>query len=308
MAVPCRAGIRKSMNTEPDWNLYRTFLAVLEEGSLSGAARRLDLTQPTIARQIDTLEAAIGADLFVRSQRGLSPTDVARDLRPYAETLASTAAAFIRKASGAAGEVRGTVRVSASETVGVEHLPPILTRLRRRYPELVVELVVSNAADDLLQRGADVAVRNFEPTQAALVARRLPPVALGLHARRDYLERRGTPLTLADLDHHDLIGFDRETPAIRAIVQHYPAFGRDAYALRADSDLARLAGIRAGFGIGVCQAPRPGRNPDLVRVLAREIDIPLAMWVVMHEDLRTSARCRAVFDAVVADLGAQEAE
>lgn len=290
------------MNTEPDWSLYRTFLAVLEEGSLSGAARRLDLTQPTIARQIDLLEAAIGADLFVRSQRGLSPTEVALDLRPYAETLASTAAALLRKATGAAGEVRGTVRVSASEVVGVEHLPPILTRLRRRYPELIVELVVSNTADDLLQRGADVAVRNFEPTQAALVARRLAPVSLGLHARRDYLEGRGTPLTMGDLAGHDLIGFDRETPAIRAIIQRYPTFGRDVYALRADSDLARLAAIRAGYGIGICQAPRPGRDMDLVRVLAREIDIPLAMWVVMHEDQRTSARCRAVFNAFVEDL------
>ncbi len=296
------------MNTEPDWSSYRTFLAVLEEGSLSGAARRLDLTQPTIARQIDILEVAIGTDLFVRSQRGLSPTEVALDLRPYAETLASTAAALLRQASGAAGEVRGTVRVSASEVVGVEHLPPILTRLRRRYPELVVELVVSNAADDLLQRGADVAVRNFEPTQAALVARRLPSIALGLHARRDYLERRGMPLTLADLANHDLIGFDRETPAIRAIVQRYPTFGRDVYALRADSDLARLAAIRAGYEIGICQVPWPGRDTDLIRVLAREVDIPLAMWVVMHEDLRTSARCRAVFDALVEDLSVPRAE
>ena len=290
------------MNSEPDWSLYRTFLTVLEEGSLSAAARRLDLTQPTIARQIDTLEAAIGTVLFVRSQRGLSPTEVALDLKPYAETLASTAAALVRKASGAMGDVRGTVRISASEVIGVEHLPPILTRLRRRYPELVVELVVSNAADDLLQRGADIAVRNFEPTQDALVARRLPPIALGLHARRDYLERRGTPQSLADLARHDLIGFDRETPAIRAIVQHYPAFGRDAYALRADSDLARLAAIRAGYGIGICQVPPPGRDVDLVRVLNRQIDIPLAMWVVMHEDLRTTARCRVVFDALVEDL------
>ena len=291
------------MNSEPDWSLYRTFLAALKEGSLSGAARRLDLTQPTIARQIDTLEASIGADLFVRSQRGLSPTEIALELQPYAETLASTTAALVRKASGARGDVRGTVRISASEVIGVEHLPPILTRLRRRYPELVVELVASNTADDLLQREADVAVRNFEPVQGALVARRLPAIALGLHARRDYLEQRGTPETLADLAGHDLIGFDRETPTIRAIIQRHPEFARAAYALRADSDLVRLAAMRAGYGIGLCQAPRPGRDVDLVRVLVREVDIPLAMWVVMHEDLRNSARCRAVFDALVEELG-----
>ena len=136
------------MNSEPDWNLYRTLLAVIEEGSLSGAARRLDLTQPTIARQIDTLEAMIGTDLFVRSPRGLSPTEIALDLKPFAASLAATAAALLRAASGTVGEVRGTVRVSASEVVGVEHLPPILAALRRRYPQLVVELVVSNTTDD----------------------------------------------------------------------------------------------------------------------------------------------------------------
>lgn len=290
------------MNTNLDWSLHRSLLAVIEEGSLSGAARRLGLTQPTIARHIDALEAAIGAELFVRSQRGMIPTDLAQSLRPYAETLASTAAALMREASGSEGAVSGTVRVSASEIIGVEYLPPILTRLRRRYPELIVELVVSNALDDLLQRSADVAVRNVEPAQNALVARRLPTAELGLHARADYLEERGTPRTIADLAHHDLIGFDRETPAIRAVLQHYPAFGREAYALRSDSDLAQLAAIRCGFGIGLCQASIARRDSDLVRVLADAVSLELGVWVVMHEDRRKSARCRAVFDALVEGL------
>jgi DNA-binding transcriptional LysR family regulator len=290
------------MNNEPDWSLHRTFLAVIEEGSLSGAARRLRLTQPTAARHVDALEAAIGAELFLRTQRGMIPTDMAQSLRPYAETLASTAAALMREASGIEGAVRGAVRISASEIIGVEHLPPILTRLRRRFPALVVELVASNAMDDLLQRSADIAVRNVEPTQDALVARRLPSVELGLHAQADYLDQRGTPRTIADLARHDLIGFDRETPAIRAILQHYPAFGRDAYAFRADSDLAQLAAIRAGFGIGLCQASIGERDCDLVRVLADVVSIELGVWVVMHEDRRRSARCRAVFEALVEGL------
>ncbi len=226
------------MNTEPDWSLYRTFLAVVEEGSLSGAARQLGLTQPTVARHIDALEVAVGADLFLRSQRGLIPTEVALDLRPYAETLASTAAALLRTASGRAGEVRGTVRISASEVVGVEHLPPILARLRRRHPGLIIELALSNAVDDLLQREADIAVRMVEPIQEALVARRLLPIMVGLHAHRGYLERRGMPASIEDLAGHDLIGFDRETPAIRAIIGRFPALGRLAFALRSDSDLA----------------------------------------------------------------------
>jgi DNA-binding transcriptional LysR family regulator len=292
------------MNENPDWNLYRTLLAVIEEGSLSGAARRLGLTQPTVARQVDALERALDAELFSRSQRGLSPTETALALRPYAETLASTAAALLREASAAEGDVRGAVRISASEVIGVEVLPPILARLRRRHPGLVIELVVSNAVDDLLTRQADIAVRNIAPTQVALLARRLPPAELGLHARADYLERRGAPRSLADLRDHDLIGFDRETPAIRTLLRRYPAFGREAYALRADSDLAQLAAIRAGFGIGLCQVRQGPGQPPLVRVLQDAVSIELPVWVVMHEDLRRSAPRRATFDALVEGLEA----
>ena len=290
------------MSAEPDWTLYRTFLAVVGEGSLSGAARRLGLTQPTVARHVDALEAALGAHLFLRSQRGLVPTEMALDLKPYAETLASTAAALLRTASARAGDISGSVRISASEVVGVEHLPPILARLRRRHPGLVVELVLSNAVDDLLQRDADVAVRMVEPVQETLVARRLPPIALGLYAHQGYLERCGTPTSAEDLARHDLIGFDRGTPAIRAIVGRYPALGRPAFALRTDSDLAQLAAIRAGFGIGMCHVPVARRDPDLVRVLADAVSVDLGLWIVMHEDLKTSARCRAVFDTLADGL------
>lgn len=290
------------MNTDPDWNLYRSFLAILQEGSLSAAARKLGLTQPTIARHLEALEEALGAELFVRSQRGLLPTELALELQPQAESLAATASALVRKASGSVGEVRGTVRISASEVVSVEHLPPILATLRQRYPALAIELVASNTVDDLLRRDADIAVRNVEPAQEALVAKRLPKVQLGLHARRDYIERRGLPKSLADLAAHDLIGFDQETPFIRAVIQRFPVFERSTLALRTDSILVQLAAIRAGLGIGICQVPIAGRNTNLVRVLPKDIAIDLGVWIVMHEDLRSNARCRTVFDALVEGL------
>lgn len=291
------------MNTEPSWDLYRTFLAVLEAQSLSGAARRLGLTQPTVSRHIDMLEAALGYDLFLRSQRGLAATEAALQLRPYAEAMASTSAALIRAATGHRDRVSGTVRVSCSEVFGVEHLPPVLAGLRAAYPELEIELVLTNAVEDLLRREADVAVRMTEPVQGALVARHLGAVPLGLHAHRSYLERRGTPRSLADLADHDVIGFDEETPALRTLLRSFPQFSRSAFALRASSDLAQLAMIRAGCGIGACQVPVARRSPELVHLLREEFAIDLGMWVVMHEDMKTSPRCRAVFDALVKALG-----
>jgi DNA-binding transcriptional LysR family regulator len=290
------------MNSEPDWNLYRTFLAVLQEGSLSSAARRLALTQPTVTRHIDALEAATGVDLFLRTQRGLTPTDMALKMVPHAKTMAATAAALRRVASDRTGEVRGTVRVSASEIVSVEHLPRILAGLRRQYPRLVIELVLSNAVDDLLQREADIAVRMTEPVQNVLVARRLPSIELGLYAQREYLARRGVPSSMASIAAHDLIGFDRETPALRALVRRFPALERSGFALRTDSDIAQLAAIRAGCGIGMCQVAVACRDHELVRVLPDLVSIELALWIVMHEDLKTSTRCKAVFDSLVEGL------
>lgn len=291
------------MNQEPSWDLYRTLLAVLRAGSLSGAARMLGLTQPSVSRHIDTLEEMLGKRLFLRTQRGLEPTDAAHELQPYAESLALTSAALLRAASGSTDDaITGTVRVSASEVVGVEHLPPILTALRQRHPGLTIELVLSNAVDDLLRREADIAVRMIEPEQQALVAKRCGTIDLGLHAHADYLARRGTPRTLEDLAAHDLIGFDRETPVIRAYLRRFPLLARRDFALRADSDLAQLSCIRAGFGIGVCQVPLAARDPSLVRVLPDVFSLDLGLWVVMHQDLKTSPRCRAVFDALAQGL------
>lgn len=293
------------MGQDFSWDLYRTFGAVLQEGSLSGASRRLGITQPSVGRHIDALEAGLGVSLFVRTARGLSPTDAALELKPHVDLLASTSAAFLRTAEGRTGEVRGTVRISASEIVGTVHLPAILAELRVKHPELAVELVLSNAADDLLQREADIAIRMFRPTQKALVARRIGVFEIGLHAHPDYLARRGVPLTMDELDDHDVIGFDLETPAMRAFLQSWPQLRRAAFALRVDSDVAQLAAIRAGYGIGVCQTVIAAMEPRLVRVLPEAFGADLETWIVMHEDMRSNARCRVVFDELVDRLPAR---
>ncbi len=285
------------------WELYRSYLGVLSEGSLSGAARALGVTQPTVGRHIAALEQALGLTLFTRSQQGLLPTEAALELRSYAEAMQHSAAALARAASGHGEGVRGTVRVTASEVIGVEVLPPLLAQLQARHPALTVELALSNRVQDLLHREADIAIRMTEPRQEALIARRVGVVALGLHAHASYLQAQGIPTSLADLaQHHRLIGFDQETPFIRAARKALPPWRREAFALRSDSDLAQLALIRAGGGIGICQVALARRTPQLVHLLAPQFSAGLDTWVVMHEDLRNSPRCRHTFDALVAGL------
>ena len=140
---------------DPGWELYRSFLAVLREGSLSGAARNLGLTQPTVGRHIQELESLLDTTLFTRAQNGLRPTDMGHALKPHAQIMAGAAAALIRASAAKDFEAHAVVRIAASEIVGVEVLPPILTEFRARHPGVVIELSLSDRTEDLLRRDAD---------------------------------------------------------------------------------------------------------------------------------------------------------
>jgi DNA-binding transcriptional LysR family regulator len=290
------------MASDIGWELYRSFLSVLKEGSLSAAARALGVAQPTVGRHVVALEKFLGLALFTRSPIGLMPTEAALSLRSYAETMQSTAAALERAAASQGTGVRGTVRISASDVIGVEILPPIVACLRDQYPNLVVELVLTDRVQDLLRREADIAVRMLRPRQELLVARRIGQIELGLHAHRGYLSRHGSPTSIADLATHALIGYDEMTAFIRGAGKSLSAWRRDAFAMRTDNNLAQLALIRSGAGIGVCQAGIVRNDESIVRLLPRQFSLQLETWVTMHEDLRNSPRCRVAFDALVKGL------
>lgn len=281
------------------WDHLRSFLAVLEEGSLSGAARRLGLTQPTVGRHVEALERALGR-LFTRSAGGLAPTEAAVALRPHAQAMAVAAEALARTASGEADVVKGAIRLTAAHIIGVEVLPPIVTRFHESWPLTSIELSLSSRAEDLLRREADIAVRMTRPTQGAVVARRIGRLRLGLYAHRSYLQAHGEPRTLKEAG-HAAIGFDRNVEVARQLGE--TRFSRDDFAFRADEDLAQLAALRSGFGIGACHVPLARRDPNLVPVLEGEFDHGFEVWVAMHEDLKTTRRMRLMFDALAEGLG-----
>jgi DNA-binding transcriptional LysR family regulator len=290
------------MASEIGWELYRSFLGVLQEGSLSGAARALGITQPTVGRHIAALEKALGTALFTRSHTGLLPTESAVALRVYAEAMDSTAAALERAATSQGQDVRGVVRITASETIGVEVLPSIIARLREEYPDLKIELSLTDRVQDLLRREADIAVRMTHPRQENLVACRVGQVELGLYATRAYLDRHGTPRNTSDLTRHAIIGFDQANAFLRGAGKSLPALTRDIFSLRTDSAHAQLALLRSGAGVLLCQVPIARRNASLVRLLPRQISLSLEIWITMHEDLRGRPACRVTFDALVAGL------
>ena len=216
-----------SANPSIGWELYRSFLGVLKEGSLSGAARALGVAQPTIGRHIAALEKSLGLALFTRSPTGLLPTESALALMTHAESMESTAAALERTAASQGAGVKGVVRITASDVIGVEVLPPVVAHLRQEHPDLKIELVLTNRVQDLLRREADIAVRMTHPKQETLIARRIGRIEVGLHATRQYLANYGAPASVAELTHHTLIGFDQETAFIRSARKHAPLLNRD---------------------------------------------------------------------------------
>ena len=296
------------MSSSPDWDHYRSLLAVIDAGSLSAAARSLALTQPTVGRHIEALEAQLGLPLFTRSGSGLSPTRAALALAPHARAMASAAETLLRTAGGEADEERAVVRITAGDIVAAEVLPPILRDFRRAHPGIDIELSVSNAQADLLRRDADIAVRMVRPTQGALFARRVGAVRVGFFAHKDYIARRGVPQGMDDLASFDLIGPDRGPIVPEALAGVNREIRPELFALRCDHDATQLAALRAGFGVGACQVGIAARDPNLTPVLEGRFGFELEMWVVMHEDLRRDRRMKAMFDALVAGLLAYLAE
>ena len=292
------------MKREPDWALWRSFAAVVEHGSLSGAARALSLSQPTVGRHVESLEADLGLNLFDRALTGLRPTEAALRLyEPVARARSSLAEAAIL-ADGAQDDAGGTVRITASAMISNYVLPAILGDIRRLHPRIALEIVPSDSAENLLMREADIALRMFRPTQLELVTRHLGDIRLVPTAHESYLARRGTPATMADLWQHDLIGFDRSD----LIIVHARALGfqlsRDDFVLRSDDQPHLWELAKAGLGIGFGQLNLDQRTPGMV---ALPIDLsapPLPIWLTTHSQLFTSHRIRAIYDALAEGLAA----
>ena len=293
------------MNREPDWALWRSFSAVVANGSLSGAARELGISQPTVGRHIETLEADLGLALFERSLTGLKPNTTAlRIYEPVAQAQASLAEAAIM-AEGAQDDFGGTVRITASVVISNYVLPAMLVPIRQRYPRIAIETVPSDSAENLLLREADIAIRMFRPTQLELVTRRLGELPIIATAHESYLARRGTPTTIPELYDHDMIGLDRSD----LIIAHarrvgLPPLSRENFVLRSDDQTHMWELLKAGLGVGFAQA---GLVQDTPGMVALPLDLaipPLEVWLTTHRELFTSHRIRAIYDALAEGLDA----
>jgi len=284
------------MNTQFDWSLVRSFLAVLDHGSLLGAARQLNASQPTIGRHVTELENHLGIVLFDRTGRGLIPTESALRLAESARVMQIGADQLARSAMGAEQSNAGTVRISASQPIACFALPAVLAQMRLTLPQIQIELVASNSVSNLLKREADIAIRMVQPEQATLVARKIGKVAIRACAHQDYLRRRGVPRQPADLLSHDLIGSDRNDEILKGFTAMGFGVTRENFAFRTDDLIVVWQAVRAGLGIGFVSEHLIRTDPAVVPVLSKLAIEPLPVWLAVHREIRTNKRIRAVYD------------
>ena len=312
-----------------DWTLLRSFLAVVETASLSRAATRLGLTQPSVSRHMRELEALLGETLFDRRPSGLVPTSRAQSLYEVARGMEVLARRAEESFGDAEENITGVVRVATSEAFGVHVLPMWLTSLLEDERELEIELHVSQRTENLIRRDADIAVRFVRPEQDGVIAKRVGQVRLGLFASKAYLARFGVPASLEDLAGHLVVGVDKQlsTHGAASGGTHGPASGgtpgpasgaaqvtgpmgsmanpQTRTRFRTDSVLARLAAVEAGMGIGPVLTPLAEARPHLQQVLVDQLRFPaMDIWLCGHDDLRRSARIRRVYDFLDVKLSA----
>ena len=289
--------------TSPDWTLWRSFGAVIEQGSLSGAARQLGVSQPTIGRHIQALEAELGATLFIRTIKGFEPNASAMRLFDQVKMAQNSLNEATILGEGANTRLSGAVRITASTITSHYILPKMLAQIREQFPSIEIELVPSDSAENLLMRECDIAVRMFRPTQLELVSRKIGQSPITCCAHIQYLEKNGSPKKIGDLYELDMVGFDRSDLLLSVARQLGFDLQRHHFALRTDSQTAMWEMIKAGLGIGFAQTILVDGEPEIRAILPQLAIPPLQIWLTTHKELFTSARIRVIYDRLGQLLG-----
>ena len=287
-----------------DWTLVRSFLAVLDAGSLSGAAKRLGAHQPTLSRQVALLETQLGGPLFERTGRGATPTALALAIADDARAMQEGAERLRYRLNRARTETTGDVRITTSQVAASYLLPPVLAALQLAEPGIRVELVASNALSNLIRREADIAVRMARPAQGSLVARKLADIPIVACAHRDYLARAGTPQAPGDLFRHRLVGYDRDETMVRGLAAGGLPITRENFHILTDDQLAYGRILAAGAGVGFVAGYNLSFLPGVVKVLPDLQIPPLPCWLVTHREIRGNPLVRRTFDFLAEQIPA----
>ena len=285
-----------------DWNRARAFLVTAEEGSLSAAARALGMAQPTLGRQVDALERELGVTLFQRLGRGLVLTPGGLALLDHVRAMGEAANRVSLSAFGQSQSIEGTICISASETYAAILLPPIIAKLRLAEPRIKVEIIASHATSDLRRREADIALRNFRPTEPDLIAKKIRDVPARLYATKNYIRQIGHPQNINDLNQAEFINISSGDVFMNTLNGMGFALTPDNFPILTENYLVMWELVKQGLGIGILDGNIGDGEPRVQRVLPQLEPMMFPLWLVAHRELHTSQRIRVVFDLLSEEL------
>lgn len=285
-----------------DWNQLKAFLETAETGSLSAAARKLGLTQPTLSRQVAAIEQYMGVTLFERVGKSMALTPTGLDLLEHARAMGAAAEALGLAATGSSQAVSGVVTVSATDVVASVLLPPLVKKLHDQEPGITIDVIPSNALSDLLRREADIAIRHVKPEQPDLIARLVREATAHFYASESWVNAHGHPRSAEDAARLSFVGSDRSGQYLGYLRMHGLPLSEANFSCYADHSVAHWALVRKGMGIGAMMEEIALATPGMVRVLDDLPPIRFPVWLVTHRELRTSKRIRMVFDALAQGL------
>lgn len=285
-----------------DWNQLKAFLETAETGSLSAAARKLGLTQPTLSRQVAAIEQRMGVTLFERVGKAMALTPTGLDLLEHARAMGAAAEALRLAATGRSQAVGGVVSVSATDAVVAHLLPPLVRQLSEQEPGIAIEVISSNAFSDLLRREADIAIRHAKPEQPDLIARLIREPVANFYASEDWVKVHGHPRRAEEATHLPFVGSDRSGQYLAFLRQHGLPLSEANFSCYSDHSMAQWALVRAGMGIGAMMDKIAHDTPGIVQVLDDVPPVRFPIWLVTHRELRTSRRIRVVFEALAQGL------
>lgn len=288
-----------------NWDDARVFLAVCRESTLRGAARVLGVDQATVGRRIVALEKSLSATLFLRTSEGYALTTLGETALRAVEKMEYSALELERQIQGLDERLAGNVRVSTTDSLAIDFLIPAMARLHEKHPDIRVQLDASTQMINLSKREADIAVRNARPDNPDLIARHIARWPVGLFASQRYVDSRGVPAPGSSFEGHDLVVYQPHLQRKKDLTLVSEPLSRGRIVSSLSSSLLVRRSIAAGIGLGEIPVYM-GERDGLIRLWPeRSRLVPYDVWLVTHEDLRHTARVRAVIDEIVEILSVQ---
>lgn len=286
-----------------DWNRARAFLVTAEEGSLAAAARALDMTQPTLGRQVAALEKEIGVDLFNRIGRGLELTPNGMKLVEHVRAMGDAANQFSLSATGKSDIIEGNICITTTEVLATFILPPMIQKLRQSEPGIEIEIISTNDASNLNRREADIAIRSFRPSQQDLIVKKLFDAKGHLYAAISYLQRLGNPSSIAELNNANYIDIEKSGHLLSLLNAQGFNLSSDNFPVVTKSHIVLWELVKHGVAISGMLEEIGDNEPLVERVIVPGLmPITAKVWIVTHKELRSNRRVRRVFDFLVSEF------